>query len=136
VPAVVLRRLERGAAGELPETLKKLPPHVHNLILGNNTLALAAAQSRAEELGYRVLNLGAFIEGETRPVATALAGVVRGIAADRQPLPPPACVLVGGETTVTLTADHGRGGRNTEFVLAALVALGKTGRHDFVVLSG
>jgi glycerate-2-kinase len=43
---------------------------------------------------------------------------------------------VGGETTVTLTADRGRGGRNTEFVLACLIALGRAGVSNFVVLSG
>jgi hydroxypyruvate reductase/glycerate 2-kinase len=136
VPADVRRYLERGAAGELPETLKEPPPHVHNLILGNNARALAAARARAEAIGYRVLNLGAFIEGETRSVAGVLGGVVRGIAADGQPLAPPACVLVGGETTVTLTARHGKGGRNTEFVLAALIDLEKAALHNYVVLSG
>jgi hydroxypyruvate reductase/glycerate 2-kinase len=136
VPADIRRHLERGAAGELPETLKELPPNVHNLILGNNARALAAARAKAQGLGYRVLDLGAFIEGETRPVAAVCAGIVRSIVADDQPLAPPACVLVGGETTVTLTPGHGKGGRNTEFVLAALVALGPGALRDVAVLSG
>ena len=67
---------ERGAAREFPETLKVLPDGVHNLILGNNAKALDAAARRAEELGYPVLNLGSFIEGETRHVAVAFAGIV------------------------------------------------------------
>ncbi|HTK78106.1 MAG TPA: glycerate-2-kinase family protein, partial [Gemmataceae bacterium] len=58
VPAAVRSHLESGAAGELPETLKAVPNHVHNLILGNNARALAAARAKAEVLGYRVLNLG------------------------------------------------------------------------------
>ncbi len=136
VPPAVRRHLERGAAGELPETLKQLPPNVHNLVLGNNARALAAALARAEELGYRVLTLGAYVEGETQPVATAIAGVLRSIVADHQPLAPPACVLVGGETTVTLTPGHGRGGRNTEFVLAALSVLSRAGLDHWAVLSG
>ncbi|HBI43271.1 MAG TPA: glycerate kinase, partial [Planctomycetales bacterium] len=70
---------------------------------------------RAEELGYPVLNLGAFIEGETQQVAVVMAGIVRSIHADGQPMRPPVCLLSGGETTVTLTANHGRGGRNQEF---------------------
>jgi glycerate-2-kinase len=69
-------------------------------------------------------------------VATALAGVVRSIRARMTPLPPPACLLSGGETTVTLAADHGLGGRNQEFVLAAAVKLGPAGLEDVVVLSG
>jgi hydroxypyruvate reductase/glycerate 2-kinase len=136
VPAAVGSRLERGAAGELPDTLKRLPSSVHNLILGNNALALSAAKATAEELGYRVLNLGAFVEGEAAEVAAATVGVVRSIAADREPLAPPACVLIGGETTVTLTPDHGCGGRNTEFVLAAVSALDRAGLDRVLVLSG
>ena len=135
-PAAVRRHLERGAAGELPETLKALPANVHNCIIGNNARALAAAQARARELGYPVLNLGSFLEGETRHVAVALAGIVRSIRADRLPLAPPCCLLAGGETTVTLAKDHGQGGRNQEFVLAAAAKLGEEGLADTVILSG
>jgi hydroxypyruvate reductase/glycerate 2-kinase len=136
VPAAVRRRLERGRAGELPDTPKALPPGARALVLGNNARALAAARRHADGLGYRVVDLGAFIEGETRPVATALAGVVRSIRADGQPLAPPACVLSGGETTVTLGPGHGLGGRNQEFVLAAVLHLGPSGLRNAVVLSG
>jgi hydroxypyruvate reductase/glycerate 2-kinase len=120
----------------VPETLKALPANVHNVILGNNALALRAATVKAEALGYRVLNLGSFVEGETRPVAVALAGIVRSIRADELPLAPPACVLIGGETTVTLGPDSGKGGRNQEFVLAVLDKLGEDGMRGVAVLSG
>ncbi len=136
VPAAVRDYLKRGAAGLVPDTPKALPPQVTNCIIGNNAHSLAAACRKAEELGYRVLNLGSFIEGETRPVATALAGVVRSIRADGVPVPPPACVLSGGETTVTLSDDHGLGGRNQEFVLAAAAHLGAEGLRQVVILSG
>jgi hydroxypyruvate reductase/glycerate 2-kinase len=136
VPPAVLAHLERGAAGAVPETLKELPDGVSNLILGNNARALAAAARQAQSLGYRVLNLGAFVEGETRQLATALAGVVRSIRADGQPLAAPACLLCGGETTVTLGPEHGRGGRNQEFVLAGLLKLGEAGMRGVVLLSG
>jgi hydroxypyruvate reductase/glycerate 2-kinase len=136
IPSAVLAHLRRGAAGALPETPKHLPTHIANQVIGNNAKSLAAAAKQAEKLGYRVLNLGSCIEGETRPVATAMAGVVRSIRLQGQPLPPPACVLSGGETTVTLTPGHGLGGRNQEFVLAAAVYLGQTGMRDMVVLSG
>jgi hydroxypyruvate reductase/glycerate 2-kinase len=135
-PAAVVHYLEQGRAGAIPETLKQLPPYVHNRIIGNNARALTAAQSRAEALGYAVVNLGSYLEGETRHVAVALAGVVRAIRHQGQPLRPLACVLSGGETTVTLAADHGRGGRNQEFVLAAAAHLGSTELRDVVVLSG
>jgi glycerate 2-kinase len=136
VPAAVVAHLERGRDGLIGETLKTLPPTVHNVILGNNSRALAAAQRQAEELGYAVLNLGSFIEGETRQAAVVLAGIVRSIRADGQPLRPPVCLLSGGETTVTLTPGHGRGGRNQEFVLAAALHLGEAGLRRVVILSG
>jgi hydroxypyruvate reductase/glycerate 2-kinase len=135
-PRAVVDHLERGRAGLVPETPKSLPAGVHNCVLGNNALALTAAERRARELGYDVLNLGSFIEGETRPVAVALAGVVRSVRADGRPVRPPACLLSGGETTVTLGPGHGRGGRNQEFVLATLTKLGEPGMRGVVVLSG
>jgi hydroxypyruvate reductase/glycerate 2-kinase len=136
VPQTVLRHLAEGIAGRIPETLKALPPNVHNVILGNNARSLAAAEREADRLGYRVLNLGSFIEGETRHVAVTLAGVVRSIRADGVPLRPPVCLLSGGETTVTLIEGHGAGGRNQEFVLAAALKLGAAGLSNTVILSG
>jgi hydroxypyruvate reductase/glycerate 2-kinase len=134
-PPGVLEHLRRGKAGEIPETLKTLPAGVVNVVLGNNQRSLAAAERKAGELGYRVLNLGSFIEGETRPVAVALAGIVRSVCRDGVPGARPFCLLSGGETTVTLTPGHGKGGRNQEFVLAAAAKLGPAGMRDVVVLS-
>lgn len=136
VPEAVRTYLQRGSAGAAPETLKQLPANIHNRVIGNNARALAAAEAHAQALGYRVLNLGAFIEGETRQAATVCAGILRSIQADGRPLAPPVCVLSGGETTVTLVKDHGRGGRNQEFVLAALLKLGIDGLRDVAILSG
>ncbi len=136
VPAGVLDHLKRGAAGQVPETLKALPDNVHNHVIGNNVKALAAARVKAEELGYRVLNLGSYIEGETSQAAAVLAGVVRSIRAQGVPLAPPVCLLSGGETTVTLREDHGLGGRNQAFVLALLLRLGPAGLARVVVLCG
>lgn len=125
-PVAVLEHLTRGAAGEVPETPKALPAAVVNRVVASNRHSLDAAAAKAAALSYRVLDLGAFVEGETRPVATAVAGVVRSIRRDGRPVAPPACVLVGGETTVTLGDGHGTGGRNQEFVLAVLAKLAET----------
>jgi hydroxypyruvate reductase/glycerate 2-kinase len=135
-PASVRAHLERGRNGLVAETLKVLPAQVHNLVLGNNRRALDSARRRAQELGYGVLDLGSFLDGETSGLAVSLGGLVRSIRRDGVPLRPPACVLSGGETTVTLTADHGRGGRNQEFVLALAHKLGRAGLDSVVVLSG
>jgi hydroxypyruvate reductase/glycerate 2-kinase len=136
VPARVLSHLNKGADGKLPETLKEVPANVHHFVIGNNAGALSAAQAHAERLGYAVVNLGSFLEGETKQVARTLAGLVRSIRADGRPARPPVCLLSGGETTVTLAAEHGLGGRNQEFVLAALAALGPQRLPGVVVLSG
>lgn len=133
-PEAVREHLRRGAAGEVADTPKSLPDRVSNVVLCNNAGSLAAAAAEAESLGYRVLNLGSFLDGETRDVAGVLAGITRSIRRDGVPISPPVCVLSGGETTVTLGADHGKGGRNQEFVLACLLELGPN--EDVVVLSG
>ena len=135
-PAAVLRHLEAGCAGRVPETPKSIPANAANCIVGSNRVAIHAARRKAEDLGYRVLDLGSYIEGETRQVAVAAAGVVRSVKEDRVPFGPPACVLFGGETTVTLGDNPGKGGRNQEFVLALLAKLGAKGMPGVAVLSG
>ncbi len=136
IPEAVRTLLTRGIAGEIPETTKELPENVSNHIIGNNDRALAFAQAKAEELGYRVLNLGSYIEGETREAALTFAGIIRSIQRERLPLGPPCCVLSGGETTVTLNPEHGLGGRNQEFVLAMLNKLRNDDLRNVTLLSG
>lgn len=118
VPIAVKKHLEAGRHGTVPETPKILPATIENRIIGSNRVALDAAKLKGEKLGYRVLDLGSFVEGETCQVAVAVAGIVRSIKSDGVPLRPPVCILLGGETTVTLGEKPGKGGRNQEFVLA------------------
>jgi hydroxypyruvate reductase/glycerate 2-kinase len=105
-------------------------------VIGSNATALAAARSAAENRGYRVFDLGPYVEGETREVAVALAGVVKSIRNRNEPVTPPVCILIGGETTVTLGPNPGKGGRNQEFVLALAEKLGIEEIRDICVLSG
>jgi hydroxypyruvate reductase/glycerate 2-kinase len=123
-PAAVVKHLEAGRAGKIADTPKATPPNAENRIIGSNRLALNAACGAASKLGYRVLDLGSFIEGETRHVATAVAGVARSVKRDGVPFAPPTCILLGGETTVNLGSNPGKGGRNQEFALAVLAKLG------------
>jgi len=134
-PKNVVDLLQHGARGEIAETPKETT-RCENIILGNNQVALEAAQRQAEKLGFRVLNLGSFIEGETREVAIAVAGIVRAVREGGHPVAPPACILIGGETTVTLGDSSGKGGRNQEFVLALVEKLGMKGMKGVAVLSG
>jgi hydroxypyruvate reductase len=136
VPATVRHRLERGIAGELPETPKPGDAalvRTQNLVVGSNQLAVDAAAAKARELGYRTLVLSTFIEGETRDVGRVHAAIAKEIRAYGRPLKAPACVISGGETTVTIRGD-GLGGRNQELVLAAAMDL--DGMDDVVILSG
>jgi len=92
-----------------------------------------AERQEAERQGYSSLILSAGVEGETREVAKVHAAMAREALRSDNPLAPPACLLSGGETTVTLRG-KGRGGRNQEFVLASAIAL--EGVEGVVVLSG
>jgi len=123
VPRAVRDRIEAGERGEIVETPKPGDPtfrRVRNIVVGGNRLALAAAARRARALGFRTLVLSSEIEGETREIARMHAAIAREMVHAGQPIKPPACIVTGGETTVTLKGD-GLGGRNQEFVLAAAI---------------
>ncbi|MCX8086579.1 MAG: glycerate kinase [Rhodocyclaceae bacterium] len=84
--------------------------------------ALNAAADAARAAGVRPLILGDRIEGEAREAAKVMAGIARSCKAHGLPVRPPCVILSGGETTVTVKG-QGRGGRNTEFLLALALAL-------------
>lgn len=136
VPGPVLRRLKRGAAGELPETPKPGDPifgRVENVIVASNVIAVNATAGRAREMGFNTIIMSTYVEGEAREVGVVLAGLAKEIASYNRPASPPACLLFGGETTVTVRGE-GTGGRNTELALGAALALRGLG-PDLVVAS-
>jgi glycerate 2-kinase len=114
--------VRKDVLGETPKPGDSRLARVQNLVVGSNRLAIDAAAQRAKELGYRTLVLSSSIEGETREIAGMHAAIVREILERGRPLRPPACILSGGETTVTVRG-KGLGGRNQEFVLAAAISL-------------
>ncbi len=130
-PRAVRQRLDSGSRGEIPETPKSLS-NVENRIIGSNGLALEAAAVAAKELGFKTLILSSSIEGETREIAGMHAAIAREIRQSGHPLRPPACLISGGETTVTLRG-KGKGGRNQEFALAA--AVGIAGLKNVLIFS-
>ena len=85
--------------------------------------ALEAAASVARAAGYTPLILGDAIEGEAAVVGTVHAGIVRQVLAHGQPVAAPCVLLSGGEASVTVRGG-GRGGRNVEFLLGLLDAIG------------
>lgn len=136
VSASVLTRLREGADGSRVETVKPHDPetgNVFNLLVATNSKAIRASAVRARDLGYNTRILSTTVTGETREAADTHAAIAREIVTHGTPLPPPACVLSGGETTVTIRG-KGKGGRNQEFALAA--APGIEGLSGVVILSG
>lgn len=136
VPVGVLHHIQRGMAGEVADNPKQGDPifsATQNAIVGSNMECVSAADSKARALGYGTLILSTMLEGETKEVAQVHVGIAKEILKTGHPLSPPACVLSGGETTVTIKG-KGLGGRNQEFALAA--AMGLAGWKEVVVLSG
>ena len=121
VPPAVTAHLAAG----LDETPKPgTLPHASFHLITTPALALAAAAEAALGLGLTPLILGDALQGESREMGTLMAGIARSVRDHALPLPAPAVLLSGGETTVTIGATPpGRGGRNTEFLLGLAVAL-------------
>ncbi|MBP1723981.1 MAG: Hydroxypyruvate reductase, partial [Deltaproteobacteria bacterium] len=135
IPSSVAGHIREGMEGKKEETLKEGDPafsNVYNLVVGNNLLAMKAAKKAAQALGYRTLLLSSLVEGETREIAKAHAAIAKEVLLSGNPIPPPACILSGGETTVTLKG-KGKGGRNQEFALAA--ALEIAGWEEILMMS-
>jgi hydroxypyruvate reductase len=135
IPASVRNHLSQGLTGDIMDTPKEGDPifkNVTNVIVASNLSALKAAEAAAKEAGYKTLILSSSIEGETREVARVHAAVAKEILGSAHPVRRPACVISGGETTVTIKGE-GKGGRNQEFALAA--ALDIDGLEDVLILS-
>lgn len=125
LPRAVMRILTAGAEGLLPETPKPGDPvfrPVHNILLGTNHQALIAASLRAQELGYETIIITTQLVGEARVAGQFVTAVARDVLAHDLPVTAPACLLFGGETTVTIRGD-GLGGRNQELALSVLAEM-------------
>ncbi len=135
VPRAVRETLRRGAAGALPETPKPRDPafrRAHVAVVADNATAARAALRKARQLGFHAQLLSTYLEGEAREVGRVLAGIARQIVRSDEPVRRPACLVAGGETTVTVRG-NGRGGRNQELALAA--AGGLDGVSDALLVS-
>jgi glycerate 2-kinase len=129
VPPAILRRLQSGRDGEIPETPKPgdlLFARVANLVIGDNLLAGQAAVEAARRQGWSAHLLTTYLEGEARAAGRMVAGLAHGVAHGQSSFTRPVCLILGGETTVTLRG-NGRGGRNQELALAAAIGLEEYG---------
>jgi hydroxypyruvate reductase len=106
------------------ETPKWLPTDDSVRVVVAPSLALAAAARAATTAGLTPLILGDALEGESRELGIVMAGIARSCRLNSYPVAPPAVLLSGGETTVTIgRGPAGRGGRNTEFLLGFAIAM-------------
>jgi hydroxypyruvate reductase len=134
-PEPVLRRLKRGAQGQVEETPKPGDPlfsRVENRVIATARLALTAAEDFFRSHGIQTTNLGDRITGEASEVAKVQEALARRVLQGKEPIKPPAAIVSGGECTVTVRGS-GRGGRNTEFLLS--LAIGLDGLPDIQAIA-
>lgn len=106
-------------AGETPKENEFDNINVDNIIISNNDMATEAVAGRGKELGFSPLILSRMIEGESKEAGLFFAGILKDVVRTETPLAPPALIVSGGETTVTLDNQGGKGGPNQEFALGA-----------------
>jgi glycerate 2-kinase len=135
IPVSIREHIQKGLDGTVEETPKITNPifnRVHNVIIGNNRIALYASYKKAKELGYHTAILSSCIKGEAREVAKVFGAIAKEIHTSENPMKRPACIIAGGETTVTVKG-NGVGGRSQEFVLSAAEEI--DGLGNTVILS-
>ena len=122
LPPRVADYLQRGIAGQVPETVKANDPclnKTHNVIVAGIHQALAAAEARSMQLGFSSRTISETLQGEAGEAARFLAQAARDELAVMKPNER-RCLLCGGETTVTVLG-NGKGGRNQELALVFAV---------------
>jgi len=133
-PSSVKKALLNGKKGLIPETPKagdKAFEKVHNIVIGNTLTASLAAYNSVKNAGLNALLLSSRLEGQARDVGTVFASIAKEVVASGNPIPKPAGIIAGGETTVTVVG-RGKGGRNQEIALGAAL---KIGNMDGVVVA-
>ncbi len=139
LPPDVFERFRRGADGNISETAKPgddFLTNAKNTLIGNNRMSVDAARKTAEIMGFNTLVLSTFFEGEAAELGTFYSSIASEIRASCVPVSPPACIIGGGETTVTVRG-NGKGGRNQEMALSAALGISKIPDSSGIVfLSG
>jgi glycerate 2-kinase len=136
VPESIQHRIRQGLSGDIEDTPKAgdaVFQRCYSELVGTNIQALIAASKEAQLKGYQSLILSSTVEGEAREVVKMFAAFAKEVRNSANPIPAPACILCGGETTVTIQG-QGKGGRNQEFALASAIII--DGMENIVVLSG
>jgi len=124
-PSSIQEVLKKGIQGKIVETLKKdnqVFRNVFSFIIGDNRAALRTAKKEAQRLGFKTFILTSSDQGEARDIARHYISLLLNILQSGKIISQPLCLLAGGELTVTVKG-KGKGGRNQEFILAALIEM-------------
>jgi hydroxypyruvate reductase len=127
LPENVVSVLEAGEKQLIEETPKRNDPmfsSVKHILIGTNLTALRAGEKHAAACGYHTTLLSSQVTGEASEIAQVYYGIARDVLLHNLLCKKPACILGGGETTVTLRG-NGKGGRNQECALSFLSALSR-----------
>ena len=116
LPANIRAHMETATPPPQPDDEVFSTAETH--VIASASQSLEAAQNLAEARGIPSVILSDAIEGEAREIGKMHAALARQIATRNRPFKAPVLLLSGGETTVTLGPEGGRGGRNTEFLLS------------------
>ena len=125
IPHSIISYLEDGNKGKYPETLKSennKEISVKNILVGSNYQSAKVGFQKARSMGYRSLIISTHLTGDTHHVANFLSGIIKSTISHSTPLKRPACLILGGETTVKVTGS-GRGGRNQDLALRMVETL-------------
>ena len=121
IPERVRKHMDQGVEGRIPDTWKNRSRHSsrnQSFILANNQTAIDGMVPEAKSLGLRPFVLESPLQGEAKDLGAILGALAKDIREYGNPIRPPACLIAGGEPTVTVTG-KGKGGRAQECVLAA-----------------
>lgn len=118
MPDSIKTHLRKGLSSPDMETVKDVGElKIYDVVIPYRQAACRIARKRAEDLGFNSVILASMLEGESREIGIGLASIAREIKDFQNPIKPPGVIIAGGETSVTVTAEAGEGGRNQEFVL-------------------
>jgi glycerate 2-kinase len=135
IPPSISAHISDGMIGKIPETIKPGDPilkNVTNIIVGNNNNAVLSAMAEAESLGFNTRILTTSLQGEASLIGKSIIEQAKNLISLPSKLPKPACLIAGGETTVTIKG-NGLGGRNQELALGAVIGL--SGSEEMILIS-
>jgi glycerate 2-kinase len=131
-PESVRAHLEKGLENPDMEPPRSVPANTYNFLIGNNYIALKAAEEIAVREGFNTMILTSQNYGEAKEIAKCIMGIAKQVQDTGEPIKTPAALIMGGEMTVTFDWEDRDGfGPNREFVLRSAIEI--AGRKNIVV---